>query len=40
MYELKHRQTMQRYALKEIEIRNGKQRELAVSEAEMLKVST
>eukprot|EP01031_Cornospumella_fuschlensis_P025003 gene25003-30203_t len=37
VYELKHRQTMQRYALKEIEIRNGKQRELAVSEAEMLK---
>jgi serine/threonine protein kinase len=37
VYELYHKTTFARYALKEIEIRNQKQREFAISEAEMLK---
>jgi serine/threonine protein kinase len=37
VYELLHKSNGKRYALKEIEIKNAKQREMAISEAGMLK---
>jgi serine/threonine protein kinase len=37
VYELLHKNNGKRYALKEIEIKNAKQREMAISEAGMLK---
>lgn len=37
VYELKHKTNGQAYALKEIEIKNHRQRDMAISEAEMLK---
>lgn len=37
VYELKHKQTGRRFALKEMEIKNKAQMQMALSEAEMLK---
>ncbi len=37
VFELLHKSNGRRYALKEIEIKNQRQREMAIAEAEMLK---